>query len=921
LPRANEVRQRILAIMRFLFTACCILFNLGLAQQEIVGTRVRVLFENPLLESYAQQVALDAETALDILSQYFGEPKQPITITINNNSDVFNAFGSPLPRPKASVRALFPSEGLLGFGAKSELFLLLIHELTHVTQLTYTEIPEDAVALPQLGLVGENTAQVPPMWFLEGIAVWIESEYTEGGRREDALTQGLLETLALSEDFPTLTEVSLSSFGDWPGGNARYLLGVSFLQHLIDAYGVEAVLATLRDYNAGFVLTTFADAWQRVTGANLFTDWETWREDLKAKTEERTKELPEENLLTATGWYTGAPTLSPDGKQLAWLSYPPKIVVADVVSGELENERTIIDRRFPDSLEWQDNKTLLYSRIVRRPGTEYLELFSLDVATGKETQLTEDARAHFPNIRPDGCILFVRDLPYEGSSLRTFCDGTISTFWQAPEGLRVVGLDVSVQGKILLSLWRDGKTDIALLKNNELSFLTHDDFQDIQPSWQATDEILFVSNRDGMFELYSLTLEPREPVQPLGKLTNSPGAATQATSNGGDIFYVTLGANGYNLAVTKEQAELVVLANTTSVIEPLGSRRPTFAEATGEPNEENLQVDEVEKKSVQQPANEQLTFAVRTYSPWQSLLPYGWLPTMFGVSFSPFGFSLGASVYGLDDLLEHGYSLNASYDTSLCGHLGGAALYVAYEHHANTVYTQLLPPYPASFGVRFGVWEHTPHLLATTETALGFETTFRVTLPVDRWNVRASVQAGLLHLQSYGKLQAEFRFDASLSQQFSDDWGYRTRGPRFAVTGLASATPKGASFGAWFDASYYQFFSVFDVSGTLELALRTGYRPARVIPVSLNNWAAYGTLGYRISLPVEWRLGDGRYALERVTLEPRLRPYFDGTFGVGADVTLNADTVIGYGAPTTFGVTLGYAQNSFWSSFGLRLPL
>jgi hypothetical protein len=555
----------------------------------------------------------------------------------------------------------------------------------------------------------------------------------------------------------------------------------------------------------------------------------------------------------------------------------------------------VIDRRAPDTLEWLDEQTLVYSRIVRRPGTEFLELFSLNITTGQETQLTEGARAQFPNVMPDGCILFVRDLPFEGSTLRQFCNGEISTIWQAPEDSHLTGLDVNSQGQVLLSLWREGQTDIALLENSGLTFLTDDAFQDLHPVWQNDTTILLSSNRSGSVELYALTLSSDTASQLLTRVTTSPGAALQPTSRGEDIFYLTLGANGYNLAVTQEPR------------------------STGRLESSRTTSDEVSVTSGQE--TETPTFSVRRYSPWRSLAPYGWLPTKLNVSLVPFYFSVGASLYGLDDTLTHGYSLNASYNSYLRGHLAGIELYGVYEHNANTVYTQLLPPYPASLSVRFGVWEHDPHLVSTTETALGFLTTYRATLPLDRWTVRATLQGGLLHLQSNGRLQSDFAFGVSLSQQSSDEWAYRTRGPRFALSAVASATPKGTSFGTWLDASYFQSLRVFDVSGTLELALRGGYRPAGVIPGSLNDWAAIGTVGYRFSLPIDWRIGDGRYALERVTLEPRLRAYFDGTFGVGADVTINADTIIGYGAPTTFGVTFGYAQNSFYSSFGLRLPL
>jgi hypothetical protein len=901
---SRKLIVRIFSFIILFFSAQCVH-----AADEVVAPRVHVIYDDPVLAGYAQEVAREAEAALDILVQYFGEPKDSIAITLNNNSDIFNAFGSPLPRPKVSARALFPNDGVLGFGAENELFLLILHELTHTTQLTYSEGSSGL----SLGIVGEGTAQVPPMWFLEGIAVWMESEYTEGGRRNDALTIGLLDTLVLSEDFPTLTEVSLSSFGAWPGGNARYLLGVSFLQYLIDKYSIDAVMAVLREYNAGFVLATFAEAWQNVTGADLFTEWETWRENLRAEAERRTKDLLEQNLLTASGWYTSSPSLSPDGKRLAWVSQPSKIVVADVEENELKNERTVIDRRAPDTLEWLDDNTLVYSRIVRRPGTEYLELFLLDVTTGRETQLTEGARALFPNVMPDGCIVFVRDLPFERSSLHNFCDGMIATYWQAPENTHIVGLDVNSEGQVLISLWRDGETDIARLENNELSFLTDDSFQDLHPSWKNIGEVLFSSNRDGRYEIYALKLESRESELPLTKITDSPGAALQVTSKSEDVFYVTLGANGYNLAVTKQQGELIMPSESSSVSEPVASSRSKIGETLNE-----VGVNRIEAQPLEQT---QPTFAVRRYSPWGSLSPYGWLPTTFGVSLSPLGVSLGASLYGLDDTLVHGYSLNASYSSFLRGHLGGASLYAVYEHNANTVYTQLLPPYPSSLTILLGVWEHSPHLLGTTETALGFQTTFRTTLPLDRWVFRATLQGGLVHLQSNGKMQPEFAFGVSLSQQNSDDWGYRTRGPRFSITGVESATPKDPSYGLWADASYYQSLRVFDVSGTLELAVRAGYRPSRPIPISLNDWVVIGTAGYRFNIPVEWRIGDGRYSFERITLEPRVRPYFDGNFGVGVDVTISADTILGYGAPTTFGVTFGYAQNQLWSSLGLRLPL
>jgi hypothetical protein len=721
----------------------------------------------------------------------------------------------------------------------------------------------------------------------------MESEHTEAGRRDDAFTRGLLHTLVLSEDFPTLDEISLDTFGDWPGGNARYLLGGSFLDYLIDQYGFETVLATLRDFNAGF-LDGFNASWLRVTGRTLFEDWEAWRKTLE---QEALQIQYETSLLTETKGFTSSPVFSPDGKQLAWVSMPSKIVIADVEGNELVNQKTIIERRFAESLDWLNDTTLIYSRIVRQMGTEFLELFSLDIQTGNETQLTKNARAQMPRAMPEGCILFVRDLPQEGSKLQQFCGGVIKDFWAASRGSHIVGLDVSAEGKIVLSLWQEGQVDIAILENWQLKFITRDAFQDLRPSWQGEDQVVFSSDKTGIFELLRVTILAEGTGNEI--LTQSLGGAFQVSSNGETVIYTALGAEGYDLALHAQEADSVMLSeeavDLTSDIQPLAQEENQQVIASPEP------------------------FQIRPYSSNPSMKPYGWLPT-FGVSLSPVGAKLGMSILSLDDSLQHSLSMNIAYDTTLDGHLFGATVYGSYSYHDNSVYNSLLPPYPFGFGVQLGVWEHSSHLRSKYETALGLQAFASTTLPLDRWVLRGQLEVGLLHLRAYGAFQPDMRIEASISQLSTDDWSYRTRGQRFGVTGVWSASDQGASLGVWADAVYYQFVSLPPLSGTLELALRAGYRQSPVVGLSLEDWAAVGSLGYRFSIPVQWRIDDGVYSLERLTFEPRLRPYFDGAFGLAGDVTLSADTVLGYGAPVSLSLSLGYA-NGFWYALGWRLPL
>lgn len=877
--------------MRFLVLMLFALSGFAAALEEVVTPHLRVLYDGAETAAYAQAVAAEAERALQMLTPLFGLPKRPIVINLRKDTDVFNAFANPLPRPQLGVRTLFPLSGEVGFQASNPLLLLLLHELTHLGQLTYTELPKEASETPKFGLVGEGVARVPPVWFLEGIAVWAESRYTNGGRLTDGKTKGVLETLALTDAWPTLADAGLGSYDAWPGGMTRYLLGAGFVDFLIRKYEFGAILATLRNYNASGFLGTFSSAWFEAVGTSLAHEWETWRREVEAAARARADILNEEKVLTDTGWYTGSPAVSPNGARLAWVTWPAGIKVANVVeTGEevaLAGARTVLRDRRPGTLQWLDDHTLLYNRTVRRPGSQFLELFTLDIEALEETQLISGARAHFPAVDPAGCILYVRDDPEAGSGLWSWCAGTTAQRWTAPAGQHITGLAVSPQGRIALGLWHSGFADIALLEGSTATFLTQDAAQDLNPAWQGEEALLFSSDRaeTGVFEVYRLELGTSR----LSRQTHTLGGAFEPAPLARHLLYTHLGAKGYNLAFKRLNTEAPAVALTRTP-------RPTLETPPPPP------------------------FAVRRYSPWPSLAPYGWLPLALSPALDVSASSVAATVLGQDDSGEHSYAVTLGYAGAVQGPLDGFHADLSYRYRANSALNGLLPPYPLGFGMRFGAWPHLPHLLPVIEIATGVEASLDLTLPLDRWTLRGRVAGGPLYLRSYGAWQADARLEASLTNQRADDWGYRSRGLQFSVRSVLSATPVGPSLGVWGDMSDYRPLDLLGSSGTAELAFRAGYRQAPPVPLALKPWAGVATAGYHLEVPVGLRYGDGLYALERLSIEPRLRSWFDGTFGLGGDVSVNADLLLSYAGPVSFGVTLGYTQR-FWYRLGLRLPL
>lgn len=78
------------------------------------------------------------------------------------------------------------------------------------------------------------------------------------------------------------------------------------------------------------------------------------------------------------------------------------------------------------------------------------------------------------------------------------------------------------------------------------------------------------------------------------------------------------------------------------------------------------------------------------------------------------------------------------------------------------------------------------------------------------------------------------------------------------------------------------------------------------------------SLGYRYTQPIEWRYGDGLYALERINFIPRLRSWVDDGIHIGADLSIGLDTMINYIGPVGLSGTFGYADD-FWVGFGTGL--
>ncbi|WP_457634096.1 hypothetical protein [Oceanithermus desulfurans] len=864
---------------------------LGAGWGQVTSERVRVLYPDPGLAAYAEQLAREAEAALDVLEPLFGAREGPVVLRINDTVDFFNAYATTLPRRTVELLAPVPAGAVVDLRSPSVTYLLLVHELTHTRQLSFHERPDGRPPL-RLGLVTERSAPMPPAWFVEGLATFMESRFTPGGRLDWAFTQGLINALLEEGRFPDLAEMSLYTYDAWPRGLTRYLLGVRFVHDLIERRGWDAVLNALRAYNTGLVAPpSFAEAWERANGRPLEAEWRDWVEGERRRAAAYAEAAQPRGDRVASG---RDPVLSPDGRRLAFVRRSGVWVAARDGSGARR-----LARVKPQRLWWADADTLIYSRYFREGDGVASDVFALDATTGRETRLTRGRHARLAAPAPDGCVYFVRDRAGEAASLQRWCGGRPQEVWRAPEGEHPVGLAISPGGRVALAVAHGGVVDLALLEAGRLRYLAagrlgvepparppdpcagagaelgtgyrRDRYQHLRPTWDGEEALLFLGDEGGVFDLYRLELGDGRVTRLSATLGGVLGAAAQQ----GAYLAAELDGRGYGIYPL------------APLDEPVGPAAPDAAPGGGGPCSAGMPAD-------WRPPERRLERA--PYRPWSSLKPYGWLPTGLAPAPNPPYLGLELSLYGLDDTGVYGYRAALGYDPALTGTPYGAYAYL--EAGAGAGVDLVGRTAPLGFTIRGGAWPSRGEVVFGVVPGLASRGFW------DRWNWRARLEAGPVWSAASGWRLSYGGF-VRAGREGRDPWGYLTGGGYGGVYG-GPGSAWGLAGAAW-------------KWGGGNLALEARLAGGAGTPLPLGP----GVVGDAVALEARlrywtrprWRTGDGWLALERLTFAPAAHGRYDpaaGALGYGADLGVYADAVLFYALPLPLGLRGGWDGGWWW---------
>ncbi len=637
--------------------------------------------------SFAEHAAVIAERAYRLHTRYLNwRPSGRIDVTLNDQTDSANGFASSVPQ-----------NYIFGYGAPpgpldelndfdDYLKLLLTHELTHVVHLD-TILGFARVYNFIFGkLYSPNLSQ--PNWFIEGLAVLMETRQTTGGRLRSTIFDMELRVPFIEDHLFGLDGVSNGPLA-FPQGTAAYLYGSSILKYVEDRYGPAAIREISHRYGSALIpgainritAETVGKGYSGVFGPAI---WDAWKLSLSHKfaleTEDaRRRGLTPESRLTYEAPGPGGDGFTPHFFEDGTLLYhrtnndqAPAFVRLDPNTGAARVLAEVHGAGL--GTPTPDGRALVYQRqnliptrwrISGAANLSWNDLFRLDLTTGEERELTLGRRAEQPDVSPDGkqiaCTIGgpatrkLALLPIDGGVPRVLGEMlpgfAYSPAW-SPDGTLIA-----------YSRWKPGGfRDIHLYEvaTGVDRELMHDRAMDVDPRFSPDGRYLvFSSDRTGIYNVFAYELATGR----LAQVTNVLAGAFQpvVSPDGKLLVYMGFTSAGYDLFSTPFDPWSWLSA------QPFANARPDA------PSDPASLADSPDVAPGEAPVTP-FAATIKSYNPWRYFYPHSWIVNLLS---DPFGVGSSAQIQFAvgDPVGNHSIAIDAIIPSS-----GDASLRLDYTY-------------------------------------------------------------------------------------------------------------------------------------------------------------------------------------------------------------------------------------------------
>ncbi len=489
---------------------------------------MRLVYTSPLQSYLVPQVGRSFENSLQFHRDLFEyTPPGKINVLMHDLWHYGNAGARPVPENHITVGIAPYAHVYESAPANDRMSSSFNHEMAHIVTVDKATSSDRFFRSVFFGKVTPNAEEplsmlysylttprwYSPRWYLEGIAVYLETWMNGGlGRVIGAYDEMVFRTLV--RDSGTIYDVvGLESEGttiDFQVGVNSYLYGTRFISYLALQYGNDSLLAWFNRTEGS--KRYFSRQFREVYGRSLEDEWSRWiewerewqRANLEAIRQNPTtafRPLTEQALGSVSRAYFD----SSSRKMYVAVRYPGQvahIAAIDLESGTLEPMREVLGASgfYVTALAFDAaSRTLFYTT----NNADWRHLVALDLETGRFEVLLRDVRIGDLVFNPadrslwgvrhdNGFSTLVRiPPPYdEWNQIHTFLDYGVDLF----------DLDVSPDGSILIGAMSDisgrqrlVKMDVAALLEGDA---THEVLVDEFGAWPPSN---FVFSPDGQY--------------------------------------------------------------------------------------------------------------------------------------------------------------------------------------------------------------------------------------------------------------------------------------------------------------------------------------------------------------------------------------------------------------------------------------
>lgn len=526
----------------------------------------RIIYQEEL-EEVAMNLAVKLQKLFENLSTTLNyKEKSKINVILADDSDIASGFAIE------ELNLVFIYSTSLYFPIREAgpwFYNVLSHELTHIIarkkrSLFYKTFPFLTAGgifvlpdRPGYGIEGVVALYIPskiePSWFTEGLAQLMSEKM--GFDRWDAYRDMILRIAYLNDKLLTYDE--MVSFKDKKGlaPEMVYNQGFSFMKFLVKRHGDELILEFLKHKSS--LIKSFENTFEDISGESMKNAYQKWKRELDiryAKFKDK-KEIAGEKVDIE-----GKPLMFAGKKGNVWFYVKgDNSFFRNKLFVRKDGKEKAVDKFIssPPSLS-PDGSSIVYTRFVITPldaVLSELRIYNIDKDQKRKTGIK---RAFNPVFSPDGKKIYYVKNQKNTHNLEVYFINSkqLERLTNFENGEQITGLDVTANGNVVLTIYKNGESDIWLYntKTKTLLNLTNSPKGMKRDVRSCKDGFVFTADYSGIFNIYLL----RKKTGKIIKLTDLTGGGfyPYPSEDCSQIIYTNYTKDGFGIFSFKiENAE------------------------------------------------------------------------------------------------------------------------------------------------------------------------------------------------------------------------------------------------------------------------------------------------------------------------------------------------------------------------------